>query len=144
MVLITDNRVYGGSVQQEEYEQLLRTHCADFQEKSIPDGTASKVAAFFEGSEVFEDAFVGRQALTLEALIKQTSCMTIAPAESDPRHPPMLQALADYFARWAVDGYVIVPVVCRVACARLRGSGATRAHGKSERSSESRQATPVG
>lgn len=119
VIAITDNRVYGGSAQQEAYEKLLRTHCADFQEKIAPSGLSARVANFFSGTDVFEDAFVGQHSLTLKALIEQTSCMPIAPKTADPRHAPMVEALEIYFEQWSRDGYLNVPVVCRVACGRL-------------------------
>ncbi len=119
VVMITDNRIYGGSAQQEAYEQLLRTHCAGFKEKTGPADIPAKVSDFFSTSDVFEDAFVGRHALNLAGLIEQTTCMPIAPKADDPEHAPLLVALREFFADWAVEGYVTVPVVCRVACGHL-------------------------
>jgi SAM-dependent methyltransferase len=130
VVIITDNRVYGGSAQQEAYEQLLRTHCANFQEKSAPADIAGKVIEFFDQSDVFEDAFVGRHALTLDALIEQTTCLPIAPKVGESGHAAMLQALRDFFTEWALEGYVTVPVVCRVACGHV-----TNAHARAPRES---------
>lgn len=119
VVVITDNRVYGGSAQQEAYERLLRTHCADFQKKVVPASVAPKVAELFGGAEVFEDAFVGSNALSLEQLIEQTTCMPIAPHAAHPEHAPMLRALERFFSDWSSGGLLAVPVVCRVACGRL-------------------------
>lgn len=126
VVMITDNRIYGGSAQQEAYEQLLRTYCAGFQEKTGPTEMSGKVREFFNSADVFEDAFVGRHALNLEGFIDQTTCLPIAPRPGDPDHAPMLVALRKFFADWAKEGYVAVPVVCRVACGHLSkdtGSG---------------------
>ena len=119
VVMITDNRIYGGSAQQEAYEQLLRKHCAGFKEKTGPADIPTKVNDFFSNSDVFEDAFVGRHALNLSGLIEQTTCMPIAPRPEDPEHAPLLVALREFFTDWAVEGYVTVPVVCRVACGHL-------------------------
>ncbi len=130
VVVITDNRVYGGSAQQEAYDQLLRTHCADFHEKTAPAGIAAKVSEFFNSADVFEDAFVGRHALSLSALIEQTTCLPIAPKPEDPAHEPMLRALKHFFTDWAQEGYVTVPVVCRVACGHLGAAPGTQAHGR--------------
>ncbi len=122
VLLITDNRVYGGSTQQEAYEELLRRHCSDFQEKTVPAGLGTKVSEFFGSADVFEDAFVGRHALTLDGLVEQTTCLPIAPKAGDPGHTPMMTALRQFHRDWAVEGYVTVPVVCRVACGRLAQS----------------------
>ena len=119
VVMITDNRIYGGSAQQEAYDELLRKYCAGFREKTGPVDIPAKVDDFFQNAEVFEDAFVGRHALNLAGLMEQTTCMPIAPNTGDPQHAPMLLALREFFAEWAVEGYVTVPVVCRVACGHL-------------------------
>lgn len=119
VVMITDNRVYGGSAQQEAYDHLLRTHCADFQEKTEPAGIQAKVTEFFHADDVFEDAFVGQHALTLEGLIEQTTCLPIAPKATDPAHGPLVEAVRRFYSDWAQEGYVTVPVVCRVACGHL-------------------------
>ena len=130
VVMITDNRVYGGSAQQEAYDELLRTHCADFHEKTMPAGIATKVAEFFDSADVFEDAFVGRHALSLDALIKQTTCLPIAPKADDPAHEPMIDALKGFFTEWSQEGYVTVPVVCRVACGHLGSQASGSARGR--------------
>lgn len=124
VVMITDNRIYGGSAQTEAYEELLRTHCPDFQEKTAPADIAVKVAEFFTGSDVFEDAFVGRHALSLEALVEQTCGLPISPKKDAHGHEAMLTALKEFFKDWAVEGHVTVPVVCRVACGHLRAAEA--------------------
>ena len=122
VVLITDNRVYGGSAQQEAYDQLLRTHCASFQEKTAPAAIATKVSEFFDSSDVFEDAFVGRHALNLEQLMEQTTCLPIAPKAGELARDLLVRALKEFFRDWAQEGYVTVPVVCRVACGHLGGA----------------------
>ena len=128
VMLITDNRVYAGSAQAEAFEELLRTHCRNFKEKSAPSDIAGKVATFYNGGEVFEDAFIGRQMLTLRALIDQTRCMAIFPKVGDAQHDAIHVALETFFATWAVDGLLSVPIVCRVACGRIGGAGDVQEH----------------
>ena len=123
VVMITDNRVYGGSAQQEAYDQLLRTHCASFQEKTAPSGIREKVAEFFDSADVFEDAFVGRHALSLDGFLEHTTCLPIAPKPDDPAYTPLVKALRAFFTDWAQEGYVTIPVVCRVACGQLGAAG---------------------
>ncbi len=119
IALITDSRVYGGAAQSEAYERLLRDFCPGFQEKRQPYDIAAAVAAFFDGGEVYEDAFMGRHSLTLDGLIDETRSLAICPAPGDSNYQPMLRALRDFFEQWSVDNVLAVPTVCRVACGRL-------------------------
>lgn len=119
IALITDNRVYGGGQQSEEYEDLLRRHCQTFREKQQPIDIGSKVADFFDGGQVYQDAFISAQATTLGQLSAQTSRLAIYPHAGDPERERIEAALERYFQRWANKGVLNVPVVCRVACARV-------------------------
>ncbi|SNT40085.1 Methyltransferase domain-containing protein [Granulicella rosea] len=118
-VLITDNRVYSGAAQSEAYEDVLRTNCLRFREKRMPYDLTGAVEAFFGRNEFYEDAFMGHQTLTYEALVQQTKALPICPRETDPQYQPLLRALRTFFDQWAKDGAILVPTVCRVACGRL-------------------------
>ena len=119
VLIITDNRVYGGGKQSEEYNDLLRTHCKTYKEKLAPCDIAAAVQSFFSGSEIYEDAFVGAHALSLEFLLAQTRALDIYPPAGDPARRKLDAALAKFFTRWSIDGRLLEPVVCRVACGRF-------------------------
>jgi SAM-dependent methyltransferase len=118
-MLITDNRVYGGALQSEAYEDLLRSYCVGFREKVLPHDIAGGVEAFFAGGDVYEDAFMGHQSLTFEALADQTRSLSICPRSEDPQYQPMMRSLRAYFEKWSVDGALVVPTVCRVAVGHM-------------------------
>jgi SAM-dependent methyltransferase len=122
VALITDSRVYSGAAQTEAYENVLRTFCPGFREKRQPYDIAAAVSAFFQGGEVYEDAFVGEHTLTLDALIDETRSLPISPHPGDPQYQPLQRALRDYFQQWAVGESIVVPTVCRVACGKLAPS----------------------
>jgi SAM-dependent methyltransferase len=119
VAIITDNRVYGGGEQTEEFENLLRKYCRNFQEKKKPRNIGKLVREFFGRPDAYHDAFMGVQALTLEQFLMQTSRLPIFPAADDPARNALRAALCSFFERWSVEGVLRVPVVCRVACIRL-------------------------
>jgi SAM-dependent methyltransferase len=121
VLFIADSRVYGGAAQTEAYEAILRTYCRGFREKTAAYDLAGAVAAFFHGGDVYEDAFVAKQTLSLDTFMNETSSLPICPHPGDPQYQPLLRALRDYFEYWAKDGVLTIPTVCRVACGRLAG-----------------------
>ena len=121
VALITDNRVYGGGRQAEQYEQILRTHGNGFREKAQSADITGSVAAFFAGGEVYEDAFIGEQVLTLDELLTQAASLPIYPPPGDWHRAPIESALRKFFRHWSIEGAVIIPTVCRVAFGHLPG-----------------------
>jgi SAM-dependent methyltransferase len=119
VALITDNRVYGGGTQSEEYENLLRTYCEEFKERTMPMNIQEAVECLFAGGDFYQDAFIGNQKLTLEEFIAETEKLSIYPQPGDPRCHDMVAALGRFFKKWAVEGVLRVPVVCRVACGHI-------------------------
>ena len=119
IALVTDNRVYSGGEQSEDYVELLRTHCPSFKEKAEPYDIAAAVASFFADGDVYEDAFIGHQELTVEDLIRQTSHLAIYPPDGDPGQPRIESALRKFFKRYSHEGTILVPRVCRFAFGHL-------------------------
>jgi SAM-dependent methyltransferase len=119
ILIITDNRVYAGGRQTEEYTDILRRYCPNFKEKLLPYDIPSAVAKFFAGVEVYEDAFVGTHVLSLEFLLAQTRALEIYPASGDPARRKLDAEMTAFFQRWQINGKLHEPVVCRVACGRF-------------------------
>ena len=119
VLVITDNRIYSGGRQSEEYTALLRRHCSQFKEKVLPYDIPAAVASFFSGGEVYEDAFVGAHALTLQFFLAQTRALSIYPPHGNPARRKLDADLVRFFERWATNGKLLEPVVCRVACGRF-------------------------
>ena len=119
VILITDNRVYSGSEQQEAYEALLRAHCAGFREKRVPYDIGDAVNHFFRGGQVFEDAFIGRQAFSRQEFLNQAAALSIYPQSGDRHRPILEQGLSAFFERWNEGGVLHIPTVCRVAYGHL-------------------------
>ena len=114
VLLITDNRVYSGGEQSEAYEDLLRKHCAGFREKQKPLDIGALVRAFY-GGEVYEDAFVSHDCMSLVEFQTQARKLAIYPAEGDPQQARFEQALKSFFEEWAIAGEIMVPKICRAA-----------------------------
>jgi SAM-dependent methyltransferase len=125
VALITDNRVYGGGTQSEEYEELLRSYCEEFKERAVPMNIQETVERLFAGGDFYQDAFIGNQKLTLEQFIAETEKLSIYPQPGSEAREEMVAALGRFFKKWAVDGVLRVPVVCRVACGRVGGEERT-------------------
>jgi SAM-dependent methyltransferase len=126
VLIITDNRIYAGGRQTEEYNDILRRHCAAYKEKLLPYDIPAAVASFFSGAEVYEDAFVGVHSLTLQFFLAQTRALEIYPTAGDPARRKLDAELTKFFARWAINGKLLEPVVCRVACARFEDTTRTQ------------------
>ena len=114
VILITDNRVYTGDRQAEEYERILRSHCPGFREKSLAN-IPGAVKAFFRSASVYEDAFIGQQVLTFEELMAQTRALPIFPGCEGKLQANLENDLARFFKRWAFEDAITIPTVCRVA-----------------------------
>jgi SAM-dependent methyltransferase len=125
VIIITDNRIYAGGRQTEEYNDILRRHCIDYKEKLLPYDIPAAVANFFSGAQVYEDAFVGVHALTLQFFMAQNRALEIYPPAGDPARRKLEAELTRFFLRWAINGKLLEPVVCRVACARFEDTART-------------------
>lgn len=119
VALVTDNRVYSGGEQAQEFEQLLRKFCPSFREKRETHDIGKAVAGLFASGTVFEDAFTGEQKLTLAEFMEQNSCMPVFPGVDDPARAPLEAAMRKFFARWAKKGWLTIPTVCRVAFGKM-------------------------
>ncbi len=119
VLVITDNRVYTGGKQSEEYNAILRRHCPEFKEKVLAYDIPAAVERFFSGGEVYEDAFVGAHALSQDFLLAQTRALSIYPESGSATRRKLDSDLIAFFERWATSGKLLEPVVCRVACGRL-------------------------
>ena len=119
VLMVTDNRLYGGGLQAEAFDDLLRSFCPQFQEKADPIDLHSSVANFFGDVQPYEDAFVGEQVLTLEAFLAQTSRLPIFPTAAECNPQEIFHALRSHFAEWSVGRRLHVPVVTRIACGQL-------------------------
>ena len=120
VLLITDNRVYTGGEQAEAYEDLLRQHCPNFREKTIPCDIGESVETFY-GGPVYEDAFLSHECYTLEEFLKQTRGLAIYPVAPDPQCAAIESALAAFFRRWSIADQLIIPKICRAAYGHLIG-----------------------
>ena len=121
VALVTDNRVYSGGSQAQEYDELLRAGCPGFREKRSPYDVRAAVASFFQGGSVYEDAFISEQVLTLDQLRAQTAALPIYPAQDATRMAQLDEALTSYFHRWALEDELTLPTICRVAVGCLAG-----------------------
>ena len=119
VLIITDNRLYSGGAQAQEYNEILRKYCSTYQEKVLPYDIPEAVSQIFAGTEVYEDAFVGAHALALEFFLAQNRALSIYPAAAHSARRKLDTALTKFFAKWETDGKLLEPVVCRVACGRF-------------------------
>ena len=119
VALVTDNRVYAGGEQAQEFEAILRAHCPNFREKLETLDIGLAVADLFCHGSVFEDAFTGEQRLTLAEFLAQTRAMTVYPAANDPARTLLDTSLRRFFGRWSKKGRLTIPTVCRAAFGRL-------------------------
>ena len=123
VALVTDNRVYSGGSQVQEYDDLLRACCPGFREKRGAYDVRAAVASFFQGGSVYEDAFISTQVLTLDQLRAQTAALPIYPAEDAFLIAQLDEALTSYFEHWALEDEITLPTICRVAVGCLAGQG---------------------
>lgn len=122
IALITDNRVYTGGDQAQEFEGILRECCPGFREKRETRDIGKAVAHLFAGGKVFEDAFTNAQHLALDEFLAQTAAMPIYPEADDPARAILVARLRRFFQRWEKKGRITIPTVCRVAFGRLNST----------------------
>jgi SAM-dependent methyltransferase len=120
VVLVSNGRVRGESPVSIAYEDVLREHGTDYAANRERYEIESRVEDFFAGGEMFRDEINGEQHLTLEELLGQTQSLSVAPEPGHAKYAGMQRALCEYFDRWAVDGVVTMPTVCKVAGGRFQ------------------------
>jgi ubiquinone/menaquinone biosynthesis C-methylase UbiE len=121
MALVSNSRVRDDSPQSVEYEAMLREYGTDYAENRERYEIAPKVDAFFAGGELFREESFSEQRLTLEELIGQTQSFSVAPSPGQKNFEELQSALRTYFAKWQVDGAIVMRNVCKVACGRFGG-----------------------
>ena len=119
VVLVSNSRVRDDSPQSVDYESLLREHGTDYDENRKRYDIGPRVDDFFAGGELFRDETHGQQKLTREELIGQTQSLSVAPEPGQAKYEGMQSAVREFFAKWQVNGVIVMPTVCRVACGRL-------------------------
>jgi ubiquinone/menaquinone biosynthesis C-methylase UbiE len=122
VTLVNYSRERDDSPQSVAYETMLREHGTDYAENYERYEIAPKVDAFFAGGELFREEVWGEQSLTLEELVGQAQSLSVTPSPGHPRYEGMQQALRRFFAKWQVDGAVVMRTVCRVAGGRFKSS----------------------
>ncbi|HEY6414480.1 MAG TPA: class I SAM-dependent methyltransferase [Edaphobacter sp.] len=119
VVLANHSRVRGDSSKSQDYEAMLREHGKDYAENRERYEISARIDAFFAGGELFREEIVGEQRLTLEELIGQTQSYSVTPEAGHEKYEGMQRALRDFFARWQMDGVVVMNTACRVACGKF-------------------------
>ena len=119
IVLVAAGRRKEDTAQAAAYEQLLTDYGTDYSYIRGGYRIHERMDELFAGGEFRQTQLHGEQLLTLDEVIGQTLSLSVAPLPGDPRHPAMLQALRDFYARFAVDGAVHAPTTCWVTCGRF-------------------------
>jgi ubiquinone/menaquinone biosynthesis C-methylase UbiE len=119
VALVNNGRARDESPQSVAYEAVLREHGTDYAANHERYEVAPKVEAFFAGGESFREETRGEQRLTLEELVGQTQSLSVAPPPGDAKYEGMQDGLREFFAKWQVDGVVVMKTVCKMACGRF-------------------------
>jgi ubiquinone/menaquinone biosynthesis C-methylase UbiE len=119
VVLVSNGRVRDDSPQSQDYEAVLREHGTDYEANRWRYDIDPRVDAFFAGGELFRDEVHGEQRLTREELVGQTQSLSVAPEPGDAKYEGMQEGLREFFAKWQVDGVVVMKTVCKVVCGRF-------------------------
>lgn len=89
-----------------EYEALLREYGTDYCEVAHRNVGAEAIAEFFRPTRPVRFVLENVQRLDLEGLLGRTRSSSYVPAQGDPRHRPMMEALRRLFDRYARAGVV--------------------------------------
>jgi SAM-dependent methyltransferase len=119
VVIVNNGRVRDESPISVAYEGLLREHGTDYAAYQERYESDARVAAFFAGGELLREETRGEQRLTLEELVGQTQSLSVVPEPGHAKYEGMQAGLREFFAKWQVDGVVVMKTVCKVACGRF-------------------------
>jgi SAM-dependent methyltransferase len=119
VVVVNNGRVRDESPMSVAYEGLLREHGTDYEANHERYESDARVAAFFAGGELVREETRGEQRLTLEELVGQTQSLSVAPEPGHAKYEGMQAELREFFAKWQLDGVVVMKTVCKVACGRF-------------------------
>jgi SAM-dependent methyltransferase len=119
VVIVNNGRVRDESPISAAYEGLLREHGTDYEANQKRYESDARVAAFFAGGELVRKETRGEQRLTLEELVGQTQSLSVAPEPGHAKYEGVQAGLREFFAKWQMDGVVVMKTVCKVACGRF-------------------------
>lgn len=88
------------------YEEFLHTWGTDYDKVSESYEDPEAIAALYRGADWRVDTFPNEQHFDLEGLRSRLLSCSYVPGETDPRRPQMLDALAELFNDFAIDGHV--------------------------------------
>jgi len=120
LVLASLGRRKDGDTEMERaYEEVLQTIYPAFQEIRDRYKTYDRVEELFAGSRVLREKIESEEWMTPAMLIGQTQSLSFAPLESEPGHAAMVERLTEFFARYAEDGMLRMPIACYLICVQL-------------------------
>jgi ubiquinone/menaquinone biosynthesis C-methylase UbiE len=117
-VLIWNERRTASTPFLRDYEQLLLTYGADYQEVRH-ERTTAMIHEFFASAPYHEHVFSLRQQFDYDGLAGRLLSSSYAPLAGQPRHTPMMQELQRIFRTHVTDGKVVFEYDTQVYYAQL-------------------------
>jgi SAM-dependent methyltransferase len=121
-VLLWNERRITGNPFLDDYEQLLRTHCAEYTDKRQGQ-TAPIAQAFFAGTQYHQRVFEYQQEFDFEGLAGRLLSSSYCPLQDDPAHAPMMHELERIFRAHARRNTVRIDYDTRVFFGQLQSCG---------------------
>ena len=118
LVLLWNERVTDSTAFLRDYEQLLLTYAADYEDVRH-ERTTDAVNEFFDPAHFQERVFAMRQEFDYAGLEGRLLSSSYAPGRGHPKHAPMLRELRRIFDARAVGGQVAFDYKTRVYYGRL-------------------------
>lgn len=118
VALISLGRAKDKSAATEAYERLLLEHGTDYEYVRAGYRIHENMEALFP-AELRQQQIAGQQRITWEELVGQTLSLSVAPLPEDPRYLRMIEALEEFFERFAQDSVLTLGTTCWITCGRF-------------------------
>jgi len=108
------------------YREVLQRITPEYAEIIKRFNIYDNAEQFFAGSIVLRELFESEELMTLEMLIGQTQSISFAPLAGEAGHAAMVEMLTEFFARYAENGTLRMPMASYLICIQLGRSDTSR------------------
>ncbi len=101
------------------YDALLMRCVPAFAETKERFNVYDRAEELFPGGRVLREEIESEERMSLEMVEGQTQSFSFAPRQGEPGYAELHSALREFFAAYAVDGFLRVPMASYVICGQF-------------------------
>lgn len=106
LFLVWNERAVNATPFLEAYEEVLKTYAPEYLRVRHQEFDSKKLGDVFAPEPMLRTNFANAQVLNREAFLGRVMSSSYAPKEDDPKHGPLMEALAEAFDRFNENGTI--------------------------------------